>query len=93
MSVQKRRILAVLCIVAWAVWWLLAINGPFMAAWLAQHVAYILSGTFVMGWFVSPVIATARIWYDIGRLEQAKQCGHEDHSAEVVPFRSRRPHS
>lgn len=101
MSVKHRRILLGVTVAVWAVWlaaeYVRALPGVVspghevgtIALRLASVVAAV---SVVIAHLVSPILATARIWYDIGKRAQAETCTCDQAelarvNADVIPFR------
>jgi hypothetical protein len=80
-------------------WWLGAlwvsytqdVGTPFRVMLDALDVLAEMSAVFFMLTFlVAPVVATARMWREIGAQEQRRNCKHPAHDDNVVAFRPTR---
>lgn len=102
MSVKSRRVLLSATVVIWGLWlsaeWV-SLNpdmspstGHHLGTLAMRMLALVSALATVTTYLVSPILATARIWFDIGRRAQAEHCTCDQVerarvNADVIPFR------
>lgn len=59
-----------------------------VATQVLQMAAGMSTIVLILGFLISPVIATARVWRELGRREQERECCKHAPVARVVPFRA-----
>lgn len=105
MSTKTRRLVVAATVFAWTIWlslYTLSKTGEpsivhLVGLQASQMAAGMLTVAAVLGFLVTPVIATARIWREIGIKEQQRHCDvcpvsarRTVEIADVIPFKPAR---
>lgn len=101
MSIKRRRILAVFTAVCWIMWLgcvmgqqHMGADGPGhgMATLVWQMLTCISTVALILAYLVAPILATVRVWHEIGRREREQQCTcfeRQEVNGNVTPLRRR----